>query len=96
MKSKSVEDEFLLSSDGVCKQSPAIFKKESNFKYLVLGTLFGIVFVKAEIISWYRIQEMFLFDSSYMYKVIGTAVCVGVMSVFIIKKFKLKQCLVNR
>jgi uncharacterized membrane protein YedE/YeeE len=62
----------------------------SNIKYLLLGVLFGIVFVKAEIISWYRIQEMFRFHSFHMYGVIGTAVLVGMTSVWIIKKFKIK------
>jgi uncharacterized protein len=59
-------------------------------KYFILGILFGIVFVKAEIISWYRIQEMFRLHSFYMYGVIGTAVIVGMISVFVIKKFKIK------
>lgn len=62
----------------------------SNLKYLVLGVLFGIVFVKAEIISWYRIQEMFRLHSFHMYGVIGTAVLVGMISVALIKKFKIK------
>lgn len=62
----------------------------SNLKYLVLGVLFGIVFVKAEIISWYRIQEMFRLHSFHMYGVIGTAVVVGMISVWLIKKFKIK------
>lgn len=62
----------------------------SNLKYLVVGIMFGIVFVKAEIISWYRIQEMFRLHSFHMYGVIGTAVVVGIISVWIIKKFKIK------
>jgi len=62
----------------------------SNLKYLVVGTLFGIVFVKAEIVSWFRIQEMFRLTSFHMYGVIGTAVVVGAISVFLIKKFKVK------
>ncbi len=62
----------------------------SNLKYAVVGVLFGIVFVKAEIISWYRIQEMFRLHSFHMYGVIGTAVVVGVISVWLIKKFKIK------
>lgn len=62
----------------------------SNIKYLVVGIVFGIVFVKAEIISWYRIQEMFRFHSFHMYGVIGTAVIVGALSVFLIKKFGIK------
>ncbi|MFZ5972999.1 MAG: YeeE/YedE family protein [Bacteroidota bacterium] len=62
----------------------------SNIKYLVVGIVFGIVFVKAEIISWYRIQEMFRLHSFHMYGVIGTAVVVGALSVFLIKKFQIK------
>lgn len=62
----------------------------SNIKYLLTGIVFGIVFVKAEIISWYRIQEMFRFHSFHMYGVIGTAVIVGAISVWAIKRFKIK------
>jgi uncharacterized protein len=62
----------------------------SNIKYLVVGVFFGIVFVKAEIISWYRIQEMFRLHSFHMYGVIGTAVVVGAISVWAIKKFSIK------
>jgi hypothetical protein len=61
-----------------------------NFKYLMVGMLFGIVFVKAEIISWFRIQEMFRLQSFHMYGVIGTAIVVAAVSVFLIKKFRLK------
>lgn len=71
----------------------ASHKKESGFsnlKYLIVGIFFGIVFVKAEIISWFRIQEMFHLQSFFMYGVIGSAVVVGVLSVFIIKKFNIK------
>lgn len=61
-----------------------------NIKYMIVGIVFGIVFVKAEIISWFRIQEMFHFQSFFMYGVIGTGVLVGMLSVFIIKKFHIK------
>ena len=61
-----------------------------NLKYLFVGVLFGIVFIKAEIVSWFRIQEMFHLSSFHMYGVIGSAVVVGAVSVFLIKKFKLK------
>ena len=61
-----------------------------NFKYMAVGIVFGIVFVKAEIISWYRIQEMFRLQSFHMYGVIGTAVVVGIISVWLIKKFNIK------
>ncbi|MGE0589825.1 MAG: YeeE/YedE family protein [Cyclobacteriaceae bacterium] len=62
----------------------------SNIKYLIVGLLFGIVFVKAEIISWYRIQEMFRLHAFHMYGVIGTAVVVGMISVWVIKRFHIK------
>ena len=60
-------------------------------RFLLLGTLFGIVLVKGEVVSWFRIQEMFRFQSFYMYGVIGSAVVVGIISVSIIKRFQLKS-----
>lgn len=62
----------------------------SNIKYLMLGTFFGIVLTKAEIISWYRMQEMFRLQSFHMYGVIGSAVLVGMVSVWVIRKFQVK------
>jgi uncharacterized protein len=62
----------------------------SNIKYLAMGMLFGVIAVKSEIISWYRIQEMFRLQSFHMYGVIGTAVVTGAISVWLIKKFNLK------
>ncbi|MEO5947318.1 MAG: DUF6691 family protein [Chitinophagaceae bacterium] len=58
-----------------------------NIKYMIVGIVFGTVFVKAEIISWFRIQEMFHLQSFFMYGVIGTAVVVGMLSIWIIKRF---------
>lgn len=62
----------------------------ANLKYLLVGIIFGIVFVKAEIVSWFRIQEMFRMDSFHMYGVIGSAVAVGLLSIWLIKKFNIK------
>ena len=62
----------------------------SNLKYTVVGLFFGIVFIKTEVVSWFRIQEMFRFQSFHMYGVIGTAVVVGAISVFLIKRFKVR------
>jgi uncharacterized protein len=62
----------------------------SYLKYLIVGIFFGIIFVKAEIISWFRIQEMFYLDSFFMYGVIGTAVLVAMVSVWLIKRFNIK------
>jgi len=61
-----------------------------NLKYMAVGTMFGIVFVKAEVVSWFRIQEMFRFSSFHMYGVIGVAVVVGMISMFLIRTFKIK------
>lgn len=61
-----------------------------NLKYLIVGTVFGIVFVKAEIISWFRIQEMFRLQSFFMYGVIGTAILVGMLSIWLINRFKIR------
>lgn len=61
-----------------------------NLKYLVVGVLMGIVFTKSEIISWFRIQEMFRLQSFHMYGVIGTAVVVATVSTLLIKRFNIK------
>jgi len=61
-----------------------------NFKYLFAGILFGILLIKAEVISWFRIQEMFRLQCFHMYGAIGSAVVVGIISVWLIKKFKVK------
>ncbi|WP_229244028.1 DUF6691 family protein [Emticicia sp. CRIBPO] len=65
-------------------------KWHHNLKYLAVGILFGIVFVKAEIVSWFRIQEMFRLQSFHMYGIIGSAVLTGMISVWLIKRFKIK------
>ena len=82
-------DEFELQE--TCVNNSEIKKPwTANLVYAFMGMLFGIVFVKAEIVSWFRIQEMFRFESFHMYGVIGTAVVVGVISVFLIKKLNIK------
>lgn len=62
----------------------------SNIKYLIAGILFGIILVKSEVISWFRIQEMFHFQSFHMYGVIGSAVVTGMVSYWLIRKLGLK------
>lgn len=59
--------------------------------YLSIGTLFGIIMTKSQAISWYRIYEMFQFDSFHMYGIIGSAVMLGIITVALIKKFRLKS-----
>jgi len=60
-------------------------------KFLFVGIVFGIVMTKSEAISWYRIQEMFRFQSFHMYGIIGTAVVLGIVGVYFIKKIGLKD-----
>lgn len=79
------------SLDAMCVNESALEHKwYHNLKYLGVGLLFGLVFVKAEIISWFRIQEMFRFQSFHMYGIIGSAIAVGMISVRLIKKFNAK------
>jgi len=60
-------------------------------KYFLIGIFFGIVLVKSEVIYWFRIQEMFRFDSFHMYGVMATAIAVGASTVLLIRKFNLKS-----
>ena len=92
MKIKNQNKDFETRSlDTICvNESHLQHKWYHNIKYLIVGLLFGIVFIKAEIISWYRIQEMFRFQSFHMYGVIGSAVVIGIISVFLIKKLNIK------
>ena len=59
-------------------------------KFLFLGITFGITMAKAEIISWFRIYEMFRFESFHMYGVIGSAVIIGVIAVALMKKLNIR------
>ena len=54
--------------------------------YLAIGTLFGIVITKAEVISWFRIQEMFRFQAFHMYGIMGSALAVAGTSIWLIKR----------
>lgn len=58
--------------------------------YLLIGIFFGIVLVKSEVVSWFRIQEMFRFESLHMYGIIGSAIVVAALSVQAIKRLNLK------
>src|SRR6187399_3715172 len=62
----------------------------SNLKFTIAGILFGIILVKSEVISWFRIQEMFRLQSFHMYGVIGSAIAVGMLGVWLIRKFNIK------
>ncbi|MBO9595341.1 MAG: YeeE/YedE family protein [Niabella sp.] len=81
---KPSQDEF--------REDPAADTGKEGFqiRFLIAGIVFGIVFTKAEVISWFRIQEMFRLQSFHMYGVIGSAVVVGMISIWLIKKFHIK------
>lgn len=86
------KDLQLREQDAMCVNESRLENKwHHNLKYLFLGAVFGILPVKGEMLSWFRIQEMFRLQSLHMYGIIGSAVLVGVISVFLIKKFKIKS-----
>ena len=58
--------------------------------YFALGTAFGFLLVEAEVVSWFRIQEMFRFDAFHMYGIIGTAVITAAVSLMIIKRLAMR------
>jgi uncharacterized membrane protein YedE/YeeE len=62
----------------------------TNLKYLIAGIYFGIILIKSEVVSWFRIQEMFRIQSFHMFGVMFSAIVVGIISVFLIKKFNIK------
>ena len=79
------------ATDSICiNESHKQDKWYYNLKYLVVGLFFGVLFVKAEVISWFRIQEMFRLQSFHMYGIIGSAVVVGIISVWLIKSFDIR------
>lgn len=89
---ETAEEIRIRHEDTLCtNESKLVHPWWYNLKYTLVGIIFGIIFVKAEIISWFRIQEMFQLTSFFMYGVIGTAVAVGAVSVFTIKKLGLKS-----
>lgn len=80
------------SQNAMCVNESTLDKPlRVNFKYALMGVFFGVLLVKAEVVSWFRIQEMFKLQSFHMYGVIGSAVLVGMISVALIKKLKAKS-----
>jgi uncharacterized membrane protein YedE/YeeE len=62
-----------------------------SIKFLLVGIVFGTIMYKAQLVSWFRIYEMFRFESFHMYGVIGSAVGLGIIFVQLIKRFKIKS-----
>ena len=59
-----------------------------SFKFLIVGVVFGIIMYKAQLVSWFRIYEMFRFESFHMYGVIGSAVGLGIVFIQLVKRTK--------
>jgi uncharacterized membrane protein YedE/YeeE len=70
-------------------------RPERLWPYLFLGVALGIVFTRAEVVSWFRIQEMFRFQAFHMYGIIGSAVAVGALGVQLLKRLEARS-LTNR
>ena len=85
MEKKRISDEFAEQ-----EQTNEKINYTQNIKFLFVGILFGITLVKSEMMSWFRIQEMFRFHSFHMYGIMMTAVIIGVVSVWLIKRFNIK------
>lgn len=85
-RKQMVEDPGINISDSSNGDGP----RRGNLQYFLAGLFFGILLVKSEVISWFRIQEMFRLQSFHMYGIIGSAVVVGMISVYLIKKFDIK------
>lgn len=67
-----------------------------NVKFLIIGIVFGIILSKSEAVSWYRIYEMFKFQSFHMYGIIGSAVAISVVFMYFFKTGKIKDYLGNQ
>jgi hypothetical protein len=63
---------------------------KKNLRYLLVGIVFGLALTKGEAISWYRIQEMFRFESFHMFGIFMTAVPVGAIAIYVIGRFEIK------
>jgi uncharacterized membrane protein YedE/YeeE len=61
-----------------------------NFKFILAGMSFGFLLIKSEVVSWFRIQEMFRLQSFHMFGIMGSAIAVGILSIMLIKKFKIR------
>ncbi len=59
-----------------------------KFTYMIFGIVFGIILTKSEVISWFRIHDMFLFKEAHMYLIIGSAILTGAASILVLKKLR--------
>lgn len=90
-KKELVNNEFEVRSlDEDISEASRTERAVACMKYVIAGILFGILLVKSKVVSWFRIQEMFRFQSFHMYGVIGSAVVTGIISVWLIRRFNIK------
>lgn len=89
---KELNTDFEVRSlDTIClNESEVSSPAWHQLKYVLFGAVFGILLVKSEVISWFRIQEMFRLQSFHMYGVIGSAVVTGMISFLVIRKLNIK------
>lgn len=78
----------MISSTSTRTEPHALSSTLSLLAYLLAGTFFGVVLVKSEAASWYRIQEMFRFQSFHMYGLIGSAVLTGMITTWLLRRFQ--------
>lgn len=87
----NLTEKEIRTQDTICINESEISTPWQHYlRYLIVGILFGTVFIKSEVVSWFRIQEMFRFQSFHMFGIIGSAVMVAAFSVWIIKKYNIK------
>ncbi|QXD16800.1 YeeE/YedE family protein [Rhodocaloribacter litoris] len=85
----TVEETTIIPEGAAGEETPK--RRVGLLWYLLLGVYFGVVLTKSEVISWFRIQEMFRFQSFHMYGIIGAAVVVAAISVALIKKYRIRS-----
>ena len=90
---KYVHTDFEISSQDEGIQIASLQKPTLGFyvRFFIIGVVFGILLIKSEVVSWFRIQEMFRFQSFHMYGIMGSAIAVGVLSILLIKKFQIRS-----
>lgn len=66
--------------------SPDAAARGGLLRYVAMGAWFGLVLTKSEAVSWFRIQEMFRFQSFHMYGILGSAVLVAALSVWLLRR----------
>jgi uncharacterized protein len=86
----TLSDTGIGSERGVAPESGRSAAIRGLAVYFLFGVLLGIVFTKSELVSWFRIQEMFRFGGFHMYGILGSAVAVAAASVAVIRRLRLR------